>query len=90
MPIRPARRPIDGGGASGLACRSPGPARSTREEAAHVHCGIGYSGGRCLSRAVMSRGRAATRGDDCYRRGLMLAILILPYQGPPYHGPPHG
>jgi hypothetical protein len=30
--IRPVRRPIDGGGLSGLACRSPGPARSTREE----------------------------------------------------------
>ena len=26
---------------SGLACRSLGPARSTREEAADVHCGSG-------------------------------------------------
>jgi len=26
---------------SGLACRSLGPARSTRENAADVHCGIG-------------------------------------------------
>jgi hypothetical protein len=39
------RRPIDGGGLSGLACRSPGPARSTREEAADVHCGSGFWGG---------------------------------------------
>jgi hypothetical protein len=27
--IRPVHRLIDGGGLSGLACRSPGPARST-------------------------------------------------------------
>src|SRR6266849_59814 len=40
------RRPIDGGGLSGLACRSPGPARSTREEAADVHCGSGFWGGQ--------------------------------------------
>jgi hypothetical protein len=46
---RPVRRPIDGGGVSGLACSSPGPARSTREEAAHVRCGIGSWGGQCLS-----------------------------------------
>jgi hypothetical protein len=26
---------------SGLACRSPGPARSTRDKVADVHCGIG-------------------------------------------------
>ena len=32
MLSRPVRRPIDGGGASGLACCSLGPARSTREE----------------------------------------------------------
>ncbi len=38
--IRPVRRPIDGGGVSGLACRSPGLVRSTREEGAHVPCGI--------------------------------------------------
>ncbi len=40
------RRPIDGGGLSGLASRSPGPARSTREEAADVHCGSGFWGGQ--------------------------------------------
>ena len=49
MLTRRVRRPIDGGGVSGLACRSPGPARSTREEGAHVHCGIGYWGGWGLS-----------------------------------------
>src|SRR5689334_3769883 len=32
--IRPVHRSIDGGGPSGLACRSPGPARSTREKVA--------------------------------------------------------
>ena len=31
MLIWPVRRPIDGGGLSGLACRSPGPARSGLE-----------------------------------------------------------
>ena len=48
---RPVRRPIDGGGVSRLACSSPGPARSTREEAAHVRCSIGFGGGQCLSLA---------------------------------------
>jgi hypothetical protein len=42
--IRAVRRSIDGGSLSGLACRSPGPARSTRAEAADVHCGIGSWG----------------------------------------------
>src|SRR5260370_16595535 len=42
--IRPVRWSIDGGSLSGLACRSPGPARSTRAEAADVHCGIGSWG----------------------------------------------
>ena len=41
---RPVRRPVDGGGASRIACCSPGPAGSTREEAAHVRCGIGSWG----------------------------------------------
>ena len=40
----PVRRPIDGDGASSLACRSPGPARSTPEKAAHVRCDIGSCG----------------------------------------------
>jgi hypothetical protein len=42
--IRPVRWSIDGGSLSGLACRSPGPARSPREEDADVHCGIGSCG----------------------------------------------
>jgi hypothetical protein len=35
--IRPVRWSIDGGSLSGLACRSPGPARSTDAEAADPH-----------------------------------------------------
>ena len=42
---------IDGGGLSGLACRSPGPARSTCEKVADVHCGIGSWGGQRLRMA---------------------------------------
>src|SRR5262245_50757847 len=34
--IRPARLPVDCGGASRIASRSAGPARSIREEAAHA------------------------------------------------------
>jgi len=45
-----------------LACCSPGPARSTREEAAHVRCGIGFWGGQCLSPGDYVRGLGATRG----------------------------
>jgi hypothetical protein len=56
------RRPIDGGGVSGLACCSPGPARSTREEAAHVRCGIGSWGGWCLISGDYVTGPGATRG----------------------------
>jgi len=37
--IRPVHRSIDGGRLSGLACRSPGSARSIRKEAANVRCG---------------------------------------------------
>src|SRR5215470_10524924 len=33
--------PINGGGVSGLACRSPEPARPTREDAADMLCGSG-------------------------------------------------
>jgi hypothetical protein len=58
--IRPVRRPIDRGGLSGLACRSPGPARSTREEAADVHCGSGSWGGWCLSMGGYVTGTGAT------------------------------
>jgi hypothetical protein len=42
--IRPVRRPIDDGGRSDLACRSPGPARSTREKVADVLSSIGLLG----------------------------------------------
>jgi hypothetical protein len=42
--IGPVRRPIDGSGLSGLACRLPGPARSTCEEDADVRCSIGSCG----------------------------------------------
>jgi hypothetical protein len=62
------RRPIDGGGLSDLACRSPGPARSTREEAADVHCGSGFWGGQRPSLAPYvlllgpTDGAAAARG----------------------------
>jgi len=49
-PIRRSiRRPIDAAGVSGLACRSPGLARSNREEGAHVRCGFGSWGDRCRS-----------------------------------------
>jgi len=42
--IRPVHWSIDGGGLSRLASRSPGPACSTREKVADVHCGIGSCG----------------------------------------------
>jgi hypothetical protein len=45
-------RPIDDGGLSGLACRSPGPARSTREKVADVLCGI-----ELLGRSASESGR---------------------------------
>jgi hypothetical protein len=56
------RRPIDGGGLSGLACRSLGPARSTREEAADVHCGSGFWGGQRPSLGDYVRETGAPRG----------------------------
>jgi hypothetical protein len=56
------RRPIDGGGLSSLACRSPGPVRSTREAAADVHCGSGSWGGWCLRMADYVAGTGATDG----------------------------
>jgi hypothetical protein len=46
--------PVDGGGVSGIACRSVGPVRSAREGAADVHCGIGLLGGQRPSMGVMS------------------------------------
>src|SRR6266849_4258856 len=56
------RRPIDGGGLSGLACRSLGPARSTREEAADVHCGSGFWGGQRPSLAHYVTGMGSMDG----------------------------
>ena len=44
LPIRPVRRPIDAGGVSpSMPLTRP---RSTREEAADVHCGSGFWGGQ--------------------------------------------
>ena len=56
--LPPVRWPVHGGGASGVACRSPGPPLSTCEETAHVRRG----GGRCLSMGDYVRGMGATRG----------------------------
>jgi len=75
--IRPAHRSIDGGGLSGLACRSPGPARSTRKKVADVHCGIRLLPAfRVRVWEIMSRGWAHKRGDR-WRRMLVLPTLTL-------------
>ena len=71
--IRPVCRPIDGGGASRIACRLPEPARSTREEATHVLCGMGSWGGRRLRMHLMSRGRGKDRATAA--GGRMLTTL---------------
>ena len=76
--IRPVGRPIDGGGVSGLACCSVGPARSTREAAADVHCGIGSWSARCLSMGDYVTGLGAPRGVTARRWALMLPILSCP------------
>jgi len=60
--IRPVRRPIDCGGVTDLACCSLGPACSTREETAHVHCGHRLLEGQCLSMADYVTGTGPTRG----------------------------
>jgi hypothetical protein len=60
--IRPVRRPVDGGGVSGIACRSPGPARSTCEEPANVRCAVGSWGGRRPSPGGYVAGTGATDG----------------------------
>jgi len=60
--IRPVRRPVDGGGVSGIACRSPGPARSTCEEPANVRCAVGSWGGRRPSPGDYVTGTGATSG----------------------------
>jgi hypothetical protein len=58
----PTRRPIDGGGLSGLACRSSWPARTTREAAADVHCD---SGSWLLGRPASESG-TLFQGDGGY------------------------
>ena len=66
---RPVRRSIDGGGLSGLACRSPWPARSTREAAADVHCDSGsWLLGRLLGRPASESGTLC-QGDGGYEWG---------------------
>ena len=60
--IRPVHRSIDGGGLSGLACRSLAPVRSTREEAADVHCGSGFWGGQRPSLAPYVTGMGPMDG----------------------------
>jgi hypothetical protein len=83
--IRPVHRSIDGGGLSGLASRSPGSARSTREKVADVHYGIGLLR-RSASESVwevMSRGRGP-RGrcpppegvEVAYPRKILLVVAF--------------
>jgi len=65
---RPVLRPIDGSDMSGLACGLLGPARSTREEAADVHCGIGSLGGQRPSVAGYVAGTGTqARGNRRWR-----------------------
>jgi hypothetical protein len=64
--LRPVRRPVDGGSVSRIACRSAGPARLTREEAANVRCAVGSWGDQAASVRVwevMSRRRGLQGGD---------------------------
>jgi hypothetical protein len=56
--IRPVCRPVDGGGVSGIACRSPGPARSTCEEPPNERCAVG------LLRWSASESGAGTEGHE--------------------------
>jgi hypothetical protein len=44
--VRPVHRSIDGGRLTGLACRSPGSARSIRKQTANVRCDSGSWTGR--------------------------------------------
>src|SRR5215475_6536647 len=59
----------DAGGVSDLACGWRGPARSTDEEAAHVHCGIGL---RARLVSEPGRLRQGTGGPERRCRVLML------------------
>jgi hypothetical protein len=56
------RDPLDDGDVSRIACRSLGPARSTREQAPYVQCAVRSWGGWCLSLARLCHGHGATRG----------------------------
>ena len=60
--VRPVRRLVDRGGESGIACRSLGPARSTREEAADMRCAVGSWGGRRPGLGGDVTGTGATSG----------------------------
>lgn len=75
--------PIDDGGVSGLACRSPEPPRWTHEAAAHVRCGIGL-----LEGSVSESGRlchkAGGHEGDSGGRTRMLAVLYLASDGTLY------
>ena len=66
------------GGVSGIACRSSGPPRSTREEAADVHCGSGSWGplGRPVSDSGrLCHGEGGHDGGEQRRSVLMLTSL---------------
>src|SRR5215813_6291072 len=69
------RRPIDGGGLSGLACRSRGRARSAREEAADVRCGSGSWGSRCPSPGDYVPG-TGLRGERAVPEGANVAYAL--------------
>ena len=75
--IRPVRRPIDCGGVTDLACCSLGPACSTREETAHVHCGHRLLEGQCLSMAEYVTGTGTHEGGGRCRKVPMLPTLWL-------------
>lgn len=61
-----------------LACRSVGPARSAREEAADVRCAIGLLGRAAAGSGRLCHGMGATGGASPARwRGLELAMLSL-------------
>lgn len=77
---QPVRRPVDGGGMCSIACRSPGPVRSTCEEPASVRCAVGSWVAGVRVWAVMSRD-GGHEGGARRRRALMLPILRLPPEG---------
>ena len=74
MLLRLVRGPVDGGGVSRIACRSPASARSTREQAANVCCAVGSWGGQRPGLAPYVTGTGPRTGP-CRRRAFMLPIL---------------